>query len=379
MINKDIGSKKPEKPNTILVIGNGFDLACKLKSRYSDFIDHYNQKNDHTFIRKNIWYILLHYGFRTNIDFFRNINVSNENNWMNIEYFIKEILQNKIKSIEDFFYNFSTRPLYIGPFSFPKNNSDSFLYDINYYVQSYLKKANYNIYEGLDVESLLFRELKEMEKDFSSYLTEEIKIKNKYITNANSLIAKIENKINEVLNSSLFIVSFNYTNPFSKDVVDSDSIMLVHGNLEQNNIIIGIDCNDVKSESNNDKLFRFSKAWRKINNHEKMINIPPKNDINDIVFFGHSLGEQDYSYFYSLFNYYDIYNNNIKLIFIFSDYGSSEEENLKNEQDYYDKIFALLRHYVTDSLGIKEANSFITKIQLENRLLIERISTNDLE
>ena len=49
---------------------------------------------------------------------------------------------------------------------------------------------------------------------------------------------------------------------------------------------------------------------------------------------------------------------------------------LKNEEyriNYIDAVYKLLNNYVEKSLGQKEADSFVTKIQLEGRLSVMEI------
>ena len=44
--------------------------------------------------------------------------------------------------------------------------------------------------------------------------------------------------------------------------------------------------------------------------------------VKTIVFYGHSFAPADYSYFQSIFDYYNIYDNDITLVFYYSIYGS---------------------------------------------------------
>ena len=44
-----------------------------------------------------------------------------------------------------------------------------------------------------------------------------------------------------------------------------------------------------------------------------------------IIFYGHSLGKQDYAYFQSIFDFFDLYHENITLEFIYSYYPSKED------------------------------------------------------
>ena len=52
--------------------------------------------------------------------------------------------------------------------------------------------------------------------------------------------------------------------------------------------------------------------------------------IDEIIVFGHSLGEQDYSYFQSIFDYVDLYHSKTKLTFIYSDYFIDDKNGYRN-------------------------------------------------
>lgn len=43
--------------------------------------------------------------------------------------------------------------------------------------------------------------------------------------------------------------------------------------------------------------------------------LPRKEEINEIAFFGHSLSKLDYSYFQTIFDFYDLYSSDVTLAF----------------------------------------------------------------
>ena len=153
------------------------------------------------------------------------------------------------------------------------------------------------------------------------------------------------------------VLNFNYTNPFES----GDSNILkrfvtnVHGTCEDNNIIFGV---DYTAELPPDTHI-FAKT------HRKMMQGTPDNGalpwiVDEIKFYGHSLGQADYSYFQSIFDYYNLYGDNrldgkfnpVTLHFYFTVYDDSKK--LEIERDATDAVYKLIEdkyHQITDSTG----------------------------
>lgn len=92
--------------------------------------------------------------------------------------------------------------------------------------------------------------------------------------------------------------------------------------------------------------------------------MPQKNISQiEIKFYGHSLSEADYSYFQSIFDYYDLYENtNVSLTFYYSE---GYEQN--------DAIYGLISEYGKTLTNKEQGKNLIHKLLLENRLKIEKI------
>ena len=102
-------------------------------------------------------------------------------------------------------------------------------------------------------------------------------------------------------------------------------------------------------------------------NHSPLL----KRDTKQIKFFGHSLSQLDYSYFQSIFDFYNIYDNNIQLFFFYTIYDQNLKENIKN--DFINSVVTLISDY-GESLDNKDhGKNLIHKLMLENRILIEEI------
>ena len=86
--------------------------------------------------------------------------------------------------------------------------------------------------------------------------------------------------------------------------------------------------------------------------------------IIDINFFGHSLAESDYSYFQTIFDFYNIYDSEIKLNFFYN-------ENCDHDGNRQKKCVSYLMEYYGKSLENKEkGKNLVNKMLLENRLRI---------
>ena len=82
------------------------------------------------------------------------------------------------------------------------------------------------------------------------------------------------------------------------------------------------------------------------------------NQLIEIKFYGHSLNEADYSYFQSIFDYYNLYeNNNVGLIFYYS-----------KGYEQTDKVYRLINTYGKTLSNKDQGKNLTHKLLLENRL-----------
>ena len=83
----------------------------------------------------------------------------------------------------------------------------------------------------------------------------------------------------------------------------------------------------------------------------------------EIKFYGHSLSSADYSYFQSIFDYYNIYDNNlVSLIFYYS-----------KGYEQFDAIYDLINNYGNTLANKDQGKNLMHKLLLENRLKIVEI------
>lgn len=192
-----------------------------------------------------------------------------------------------------------------------------------------------------------------------------------YLSNTKTLESKVCPGT-RAINDRTFLLSFNYTNPFTQDHFISTN---VHGLVgDQDGIILGIDMNDNTDDSNlvREAVF-FSKTLRKLGaaKYQSSWALPNKESVFKIVLYGHSLSKADYSYFQSIFDFYDIYNGTVDLRFFFSKYGNKTSSDCRLEQQK--SITDLLDYYSSTISRTGPKINIINKLLLENRIHLVEI------
>lgn len=423
--------------NELLIIGNGFDLQCKLKTKYTDF-----------FSKK--------YG----IDFLTE---------KYIEKFPEQtVIQCKQKAI-DFFINVFKEKLYnLNVEKFIQSNSDSYGYLINYFKQifrqnfsdfeptltnwdiifisSYVLMSNSDKFQWVDIEKMIFKtvtivfknkkeifsnsefpndqarmkfinivqycfkdnkdlstsmldSLKKFEKSFALYIKNLIyKSKDHYFKRSEKLLKYLTSSYNEEI-VHLDVINFNYS--LDENIVNQmihekrfsnitfNSWTNIHGVASWNDSytrsqinklhsnykrlappIFGIDWHDISDTTNdidfNDPRIIFTKSFRLIDNQVNNMRDKKHQFQKKIIFFGHSLGHADYSYFESLFDIYNIYDSNIELNFYYKK-GSSDFLDRLSAQKTLEEIIKLLTSYGQTSTN-QHGENIVNKLLLEQRL-----------
>lgn len=320
----------------VLVIGNGFDLAHGLPTKYSHFLEFckrvfpiYNnveskevgsyqqefllgwnfnkeikealrntyksrkkitmEKNQlqiqtnyprldemYSVIKNNIW-----------IDYFSQSNIYQKENWIDFEREISEVIKSldndmhKLSDdygIEDDIMDLSNKYL---------NNIYS---DYTFTTRSVIGGACESI-TFREIRNKLLEDLKRLIRAFEIYLTEYVeKIDCKLVSpDIQKILSKKCMKINRTPVYDLFVLSFNYTNTYqrlyTKLVHQNNYIDYIHGKaeirntIESNNMVLGIDEYLSKKRRNKDTEFiAFKKFYQRIHKetgckHKEWINI----------------------------------------------------------------------------------------------------------
>ena len=405
----------------LLILGNGFDLHCGLKSSYKDFfqstiLDTIGGRYGLQQMKAGVsgfWETLL-FEYYTNFG-------KTDYNWCDIE----KIIKNTILTIRDKDFKFNLLRIVNqgenlnAAFIKTSNSIWKFLYQYctNIYKHFQKKTDSDNEIYSLLLDPIL-QELNNFERRFCKYIKDNIvnpddetMFNEKYIINAMNLLKTltgftdtqyktiddiIERQEEEVWEQcslamrqsarrkkhtlseefdnlhAVNILSFNYTSLF--DILGVESPCLynnVHGKLCMNkctekcttsNIIFGIDDTIIQSQDENCEIHKFSKTYRKMlyANAETCILPAKDNQMIEIKFYGHSLSEADYSYFQSIFDYYNLYENSkVSLMFY---YSKGFEQT--------DEVYRLINTYGKTLSNKDQGKNLSHKLLLENRLKI---------
>lgn len=249
-------------------------------------------------------------------------------------------------------------------------------------------KLNHNgdIYTGI------YNELLKFENEFRNYINEILDV---YIHSDTNNLRIYRDNFLELINhdkihNEYSVLNFNYTsfsNNFSHNKTmeseftrNNQKITIfetnIHGNYNSISIF-GIDQKDIEPTT---PLYQFTKTYRKMIEQEKISNftLPYKGEIDEIIFYGHSLSDADYSYFQSIFDYYDIYQSNIRLTFLYSEYG--EKDNyLTLRKKQISNVTNLLNKYGVTIGNNDRGKNLVHKLLLENRLGFKIIKLKKLQ
>lgn len=209
-----------------------------------------------------------------------------------------------------------------------------------------------------------------------------IKLDKKEQEKNNQNLCQLRKKINLIFNLKdvYTVINFNYSDYLLESKLRKNikikEMLNIHGTWE--NPIFGIDHKSIdiipilskkkykyedELKKNKGELKKFIKSSRIL--YEKKIknfNLPEINKLKMICVFGHSLAEADYSYFQALFDYYQIYSSNIKLIFLFNNFKNTQRE----EQNF--GIIKLLETYGKSMENKDKGKNLYYKLILEDRI-----------
>ena len=393
-------SNENQSLKQLIVLGNGFDLASGLKSTYYDFFDYiYGQPIVNNTNSNNFWY-----------DIFQNYKEDTIEDWADIE---EQILV-QLKNIE-YLYNEKiliegrgdSETSSLAESEHKENNIPNNLYVTLEFLLPYFVKVR----SEKTTQNILKKQLLILEDDFRKYLlsiTKEnaddriyykyymkSKVLNKYIQLCNSseshnsdLVSKLENttifnhspqikKFDETLSeiykeknsNENLVLTFNYTK-----VWDVENVRNIHGDLDNGNIIFGIDYDKLNNNFKKAPI-EFSKSYRVLENGLTS-TFDISSDIDIIKIYGHGLGKADYSYYQSIFDSVDLYHGKTKVMFFWSDYEGKEKEQI--HKDFVKGVTNLIEEYGTTFTNKDHGRNLFTKLLLENRLTIQEIPVNAL-
>ncbi|MBC1920356.1 hypothetical protein HCJ46_16480 [Listeria booriae] len=399
----------------LLIIGNGFDIQSELPSRFTDFykdrvqnqfelaleVDTYDLNPDSleklqlsiptvstpsgdqitSFEATPIgwskckeitfWDLVMMFSFEK----------ENNINWCNIEEHINLLTSKLLKNYE----NKESVPTVESLLKVNETRGNSKIYgnvkrileevidqrhDENLIFISVINKLREGKYTNINIDEFLLEELYLYEESFKSYIQNEVfKDTNDYGANKSDLLDKISIEAPEYT----CILNFNYTlNKFSLSKRVTTGYLTstnIHGSIEDE-VIFGIDHSSVLASS---RVYPFTKTFRKLIRTGSPEPSVLKKDIKHIIFYGHSLGSADYSYFQSIFDYLDIYENQISLTFYFSNYIGGQDGALELKREQSIAVQKMLHLYGESMDNKVKGKNLIHKLLIEERLRISEI------
>ncbi len=252
--------------------------------------------------------------------------------------------------------------------------------------QSFVNNHQVN-YDNNSFYNFLYEQLEKFENEFKEYIKKTIDdFVNSSRTNLkiyrDNFVKLIDNDIDDVY----FLINFNYTG-FSistddkiepsnskKFIRNKQEITIseinVHGRCDKK-VIFGIDQSEIDATSS---AYIFTKTYRKMYESDEMpsLALPKKMEVDEIIFYGHSLSKADYSYFQSIFDFYDIYSSNVKLSFLYSLHGEPHSYKLIKAEKLR-SITSLMQTYGHSMSNEDHGKNLVHKLLLENRLDVKEI------
>ena len=367
-----------ELKNVKLILGNGYDLQCHLKTSYADYFLYDERKNNilrewikefeykskdylnfNSNNRREFWVNLKNFDYYNVWDVLFYI-ISSENSdisnwkWCDIEETIAEHLSGKdinlnceliykILKGEQFFNQLGTKAYVIAGFIYKKNNEKSFNNKEDFYY-------------------FLLSQLKKFESNFGKYInSQHFAYSNNNIVSSNENF-KIESRktLEELctLENLTSIDTFNYDTPECREI--ESIIHNINGTITWP--IFGIDSDTFPAS---DPRFIFTKTSRRLEYGMFHDEVEPLFDYENVIIFGCSLSKADYNYFFYVFDKLDISNikNSSKIIFSYSVYDKSKRDIIHKKPQK--KVSMLFQEY-----SIYKGNSIYPARLLE--LLLEQ-------
>ncbi len=338
--------------DTILILGNGFDLAMGRKTSYNDFLE-FAEK---LFTEKDIQLEDFLYSNQIDIEKYRNnlyIQFINENkfklgdNWSNLEIMISQLAEAidffRLNSDKLYLESGELYPKYADHFHRMMNKEGNYTSKI--FIGTIMFKLYYSSgWDKLERE-LAISELNNLFINHLDLLTELLEIYlsyRDYVDFEINKIAPVETALDAINNiSESSVISFNYTHtPNKLYSISLEKTHFIHGEIdlnrsksEINTMVFGIE--DKGNEVNSD-LIPYQKYYQRVvketgNLYEKFFIYTKLSDWSaavskNIIVFGHSVDPLDKEIFEKCFEIAYLKRYNYR--FIFTYYNESAKRSI---------------------------------------------------
>lgn len=374
--------------NVKLVLGNGFDLFCGIKSSYKDFFE--TKKEDFNIYQKHIETKRIDYN---NFDFLadnpnafdgitidkKQLNMwmaffafeSNDQTdyrWCDIETMMSDSLFDcwpRVFELVEEEYDYEGeregefKHTYLAALAYLLNNNTFF-------------KTEEDFYE------FLLNQLKVFERSFVKYIARNHScgIYDSYgVYNHNNIFTDNCRLVLSFLCDLKRVVSIETFNFDETDYEDVDCLFH-HINGDLNNPIFGVDTESFKPY---DPRFIFTKLCRRMNNDMSSQEGFKKIHFENAIIFGHSLHRHDYSYFFPLLDKLNITSLEAdnKIVFAFSIYDINKKDAILKEQRK--AIFDLFKAYSSYKGAETEPERLLDFLTTQGRIIMYQLPIPPVE
>lgn len=395
----------------LLVLGNGFDLQCGLKSTFEDFekkrieiIETTDEKPSQRLLARNfhrvgrdgepktghvsdilykdkgltLWDLIL-------------CDYSRTQTWYDIEECIRSWVIDRVKPDGTITARNDTITDPQDPFI---EVAAFWNFDVTHAIATYATDEYRWNGTGKHLLRILLSELRKYETAFAQYLEKQTQRNHAYTANAVHALETLtfdqfnldpdqpeqSYRRSELWRKSTNILDFNYTSPLPQDK-ECPLVFNVHGKSEQGNIIFGIDGTGIDTHL---PLYRevvkFTKTYRlmKLSSNPHPSLVQPyiagadSQETRYIKFFGHSLGQADYAYFQAIFDAVDLYESQTHLIFYYNANRPNDTNMTENHaaEEMFEKVNHLISKYGETLDNKDHGKNLLHKLLLEGRLSV---------
>ena len=383
----------------LIIVGNGFDLQCQLKSGFGDFFKpRFDLIASIPDCKRETWQRLVDDSGLTLWDFILEANI--DSLWCDIEGTIERWVLSASASgsqtpspINNAVEFFKTCPFTDGACVLvngrreSEQDDESHMYgNMARYAWALHPEIANDGYNHEQFMAFLRKELTKLEHAFGEYLKNEVETNKGYAESCKRLYQAIEQdgkKAGDDYDTSTSVLSFNYTDVIERffDGGEEGVFVNIHGKLG-GEMIFGIDGKDCMD---NPDAVSFTKTFRLMrrggSRTDKLIwtanSAHLQGATNVIKFYGHSLGKADYSYFQSIFDGVDLYESKTVLAFYYPYDATDEAQNETWRNMLANSINDLLVDYGTTMDNKDHVKNLIHKLLLEGRLILRGVQFDE--
>lgn len=402
------------KQDQLLVLGNGFDLQCGLKSAFADFMkpretlmleadrewqskrgqpyqgpEGPNGKlpdgNHHAYLFWNKGLTAWDYILSED---------EQERTWYDVEECLRAWVDYGATTEDSPCANHMQQIRPIGKSNLPGRKRTQAERAVYFFARAVyqLKPSKWN---PASVLSILREELHRFERAFAIYLVEQKRECADYHDVAERLllalaIDQLQTSVQasttdytiSALLESTSVLNFNYTCPVLPSGYGEPSMLNVHGLAKTGNIIFGMDGKDLDpTQPYYASTVKFTKTYRLMGlsskSHQLLVRPyvagSPDSATRMVKFFGHSLGDADYSYFQAIFDAVNLYESDTHLIFYYNQDRRNEMVQAGSvQEEMFEKVNRLITTYGATLDNKDHGRNLLHKLLLEGRLTIKQ-------